>query len=156
VYLKGQGAVYTLTLPNPPRQRALATRKTSAKPLTDWERARRAIRGDQLQPKESTPVKESVESGFFAELENRGYLGLTEAILKILAENGHNFSQLKDDEKVTVAVTFREPSRTTGNQGQTGTQGSNPLAAWGNAPGQDGSTTWEGQNSAGGGMGFSG
>jgi tetratricopeptide (TPR) repeat protein len=156
VYLKGQGAVYTLTLPPPPRSRTLATRKTSTKPLTDWERARRAIRGDQSPPKESAPVKESAESGFFAELEKSGHLGLTEAILKILAENGHNFSQLKDDEKITVAVTFREPIRATGNQSQTGMQGGNPLAAWGNNTGQDGSVTWEGQNLAGGGMGFSG
>src|SRR5437879_12887418 len=101
VHLQGQGAVYTLTLPNPPRSRS-ATKKTVTKPLSDWERARRAIRGDQSQPKESAPVKESNESGIFAELEKSGHLGLTETILKILAENGHNFQQLAPDETITV------------------------------------------------------
>src|SRR5205807_3120108 len=111
VYLKGQGAVYTLTLPPPRRSPRVATKETLSKPLTDWERALRSVRGDQPTPQKSEPVKEPSERGVFAELEKGGYLGLTEAILRVLAENGHHFSQLAPDEKITVAVTFREPNR---------------------------------------------
>src|SRR6266849_2903317 len=146
VYLKGQGATYTLTLPPPPRSRPAATKKTSSKPLTDWERARHTLRGDQPQPQKSEPAKEPSEDGIFAELEKSGHLGLTEAILRVLAENGQHFSQLASDEKITVSVTFREPSRTTANQNQGGMQAGNPLNAWGNTPGLESPTTWDGQS----------
>src|SRR5439155_21363391 len=145
VYVKGQGATYTLTLPPPPRSRPAATKKTSSKPLTDWERARHTLSGDQPQPQKSEPAKEPSENGIFAELEKSGHLGLTEAILRALAENGHHFSQLAPDEKITVAVTFREPSRTTANQSQTGMQPGNALNAWGNTPEQESPTTCNGQ-----------
>jgi tetratricopeptide (TPR) repeat protein len=141
VYLKGQGALYTLTLPLPPRSRAVATKKTSTKPLTDWERALQSVRGDQPQPQKSEPAKESSENGIFAELDKSGHLGLTEAILKILAENGHHLSQLTPDEKITVAITFRQPTGLAANQSQTGVQSSNALNAWGNQP--ESPTTWE-------------
>src|SRR5205823_6229468 len=88
VYLKGQGVLYTLTLPPPSPSRAASTKKTSAAPVSDWERFRRSVRGDQPQPKESETVKESSEDGFFAELEKSGHLGITEEVLKILAANG--------------------------------------------------------------------
>lgn len=146
VYLKGQGATYTLTLPPPPRSLPIATKKTLSKALTDWERARQSVRGDQPQPQKSEPAKEPSENGIFAELEKSGHLGLTEAILRVLAENGHHFSQLAPDEKITVAVTFREPSHTTANQSQGGMQAANPLNSWGNTPGLESPTTWDGQS----------
>jgi tetratricopeptide (TPR) repeat protein len=154
VYLKGQGAVYTVTLPPPPRQRLLATKFTSSKPLTDWERARQSVRGDQ--PKQENSKPESHETGIFAELENSGHLGLTEAILRVLAENGHHFSNLAPDEKITVAITFRESGRSANQIQAGGAQTDNPLSAWGNKPMQEYPTTWENQNLRGGGLGFSG
>lgn len=141
VYLKGQGAVYTLTLPPPSRSRPAPTRKTIGQALNDWERIRRSIRGDEPPPKEAEPVKETTEKGIFAELDKSGLLGITEEVLKILAENGNNFSQLAGDEKITVVFTFREPTRSTANHIQSGNQRPNPLSAWGNQ--QDVPTTWE-------------
>jgi hypothetical protein len=138
VYLKGQGALYTLTLPPPSPSRAASTKKTSAAPVSDWERFRRSVRGDQPPSKETETVKESSEDGVFAELEKSGHLGITEEILKILADNGRNFSHLAPDEKITVAITFRQPKAAAANQSQPGAM--NGLNAWGNQ--QDASTTW--------------
>ncbi|HEV2945806.1 MAG TPA: hypothetical protein VGX70_00425, partial [Gemmataceae bacterium] len=104
VYLKGQGVLYTVTLPPPSPSRATIAKKTSAVPASDWERFRRSVRGDQPSPKETEAVKESSEDGIFAELEKTGHLGITEEVLKILAENGRNFSHLSPDEKITVAI----------------------------------------------------
>jgi tetratricopeptide (TPR) repeat protein len=141
VYLHGQGAVYTLTLPPLPRSRSPGRVELSLKPINDWERARQSLHGNEPQPKQSDTVKESNETGIFSALEKSGYLGITEAVLKILADNGQHFSQLPADEKITVAITFREPSAQTRNQSQLGNQMSNPLAAWGNQP--ETPTTWE-------------
>src|SRR5262249_20328640 len=121
VYLKGQGVVYTLTLPPPSPSLAASAKKTSTTATSDWERFRRSVRGDQARPKEAENVKEvSHEDGIFAELEKSGHLGITEEVLKILAENGRHFSHLAPDEKITVAITFRQVKAPTANQTQTG------------------------------------
>jgi tetratricopeptide (TPR) repeat protein len=132
VYLKGQGVLYTLTLPPPSPSRATSAKKTSSTPATDWERFRRSVRGDQPPSKETETVKESSEDGIFAELEKSGHLAISEEILRILADNGRNFSHLLPDEKITVAITFRQPKVVTANQNQAGA--SNGLSAWGNQP----------------------
>src|SRR6266851_5164467 len=118
IYVKGQGVLYALTLPPPSPSRAASTKKTSAAPMNDWERYRRSVRGDQPPSKETETVKESSEDGFFAELEKTGHLGITEEVLKILAENGRNFSHLSPDEKITVAITFRQQKAAAANQSQ--------------------------------------
>jgi hypothetical protein len=96
VYLRNQGVVYTVTLaldpgavrPQPPR--------AAAKPLTEWERLRQQIRGEKPQP--AAPAAEQKEPT------------LADTLLKVLAENGHNFSELTANESVTVVVTFRPPA----------------------------------------------
>jgi hypothetical protein len=141
VYLKGQGVLYTLTLPPPSPSQAASAKKTSTATTSDWERFRRSVRGDQARPKEAENVKESHEEvvGIFAELEKSGHLGITDEVLKILAENGRHFSHLAPDEKITVAITFRQVKAPTANQAQTGT--SNNLSTWGNQ--QDALNTWQ-------------
>jgi hypothetical protein len=144
VYLKGQGVVYTLTLPPPSQSLRPWIMKASSKPLTDWERTRQAMRGDSQVPKDPGPAKESQETGVFAALEKTGHLGITEGILKVLAENGHNLSQLAEDEKLTVIVTFRDlhfGAQTSQNQIDPG----NPLSAWGAIPEGQMQATWETQ-----------
>jgi len=140
-YLKGEGVVYALTLPPPSPSRPAATKKTYVRPLNDWDRARQSVRGDEPQPQPSEPAKQSKESGILAELEKSGHLDIADTILKILAENGHHFSQLGPSEKITVVVTFRQATRSIASQGQSGSQQTNPLNAWGNQP--DIPTTWE-------------
>lgn len=94
-YLKGHGVVYSLTLPPPARDPRPQAPKSPPKPLSDWERIRRDVRQEkpaaaeaENQPKEST---------------------LGDIVLKTLADNGRNFSQLGKDESLTVAITFRAP-----------------------------------------------
>ena len=70
--MKGQGVLYTLTLPSPSSSRATSVKKTSAALASDWERFRRSMRGDEPLPKETQTVKESSEDGIFAELEKSG------------------------------------------------------------------------------------
>jgi hypothetical protein len=92
VYIKGQGVVYTLTLPPP--QRALQEKeKPASKPISDWDRIRDEIH-QQKQPAEEKkePPREPT---------------LPELILGVLAENGRHFAQLGDNESITIAITFR-------------------------------------------------
>jgi tetratricopeptide (TPR) repeat protein len=91
VYLKGRGIVYTMTLPaelfrSPPREPA----QPPAKPLSDWERTRKEVRGEKV----TAAANEAPQPT------------LREVILKTLAENGRHL-QLADTEEVTVVVTLR-------------------------------------------------
>jgi hypothetical protein len=93
VYLEGHGVVYTVTLPPPPAAPQQSP-KAPGKPLTDWDRARKEIRGEKVEAPQRAPARRRT---------------LTEVILRTLAENGHHFTQLPEDESITVVVTFRRP-----------------------------------------------
>jgi tetratricopeptide (TPR) repeat protein len=95
VYLKGQGVVYSLTLPMaaPPLAKG---GKPADKPLTEWDRTRQELRGKKPATNEGgTPAPQGPS--------------LTNIILKVLADNGHHLKRLGENESVTVAVTFRPP-----------------------------------------------
>ncbi len=157
VYLKGHGAVYTVTLPPPPRVARPQGKKPPAKPLSEWDRTRRQIRGD------------NEESQYFADLESKQieawishfqdespHLWLTESILKILAENGHHFSQLPENESLTVAVTFRDSGQLRGQANQNANRGTleswgaqdQPLQTWQNQQPLQGLDQWQIQQPA--------
>jgi tetratricopeptide (TPR) repeat protein len=93
VYLKGQGVVYTLTLP-PAQPKAKAdAAKTPPKPVSDWDRVRGELRNEKAEAgHKDRPHKEPT---------------LAEVLLQVLAENGHHFGQLGENESLTVVVTFR-------------------------------------------------
>jgi hypothetical protein len=94
-YLKGQGVIFTLTLPPPERDPRPEPLKPAPKPPTEWERIRKEVRQEKPQTQDTAPpAKEPT---------------LSEVILKLLAENGQHFSQLGENESLTVAVTFRTP-----------------------------------------------
>jgi tetratricopeptide (TPR) repeat protein len=92
-YLKGYGVVYSMTLPLHYQDAVREPGKTAHKPLSQWERVRRELRGEKV------------------EAEDRGGEGkdasLAERVIQALADNGRHFSQLADAEQVTVAVTLR-------------------------------------------------
>lgn len=89
VYLKGYGAVFTLTLPPQPLTTGGELPKTG-KGLSEWERTRRELHGERV---EATPaLRESKPR-------------LDHTILRLLHRNGH-FLHLAEGEKVTVVVTF--------------------------------------------------
>jgi hypothetical protein len=98
VYLKGYGVVYTVTLPPPPHAVKPQPAKAAAKPLSDWERVRKEIRGDKAN--EPAPAAAEPPS-------------LADRILQVLARNGKHFSQLGAQERIAVVVTFREPDAAT-------------------------------------------
>jgi tetratricopeptide (TPR) repeat protein len=92
LYVKGHGVVFTisshLSLPE-------IDEPTSAtkKPLSDWELARKEMRGEKVDPaeRESTPRSPSH----------------LDKILKVIADNGRHLSQLDQNENLTVAITYR-------------------------------------------------
>jgi hypothetical protein len=94
VYLKGYGVVFTLTLPPQPLVTGQKTEKPAPKPVSEWDRIRRQLHGEKTQ---------TSGGGAAASQTPR----LDETILKVLADNGRHFTQLADNEKLTVVVTFR-------------------------------------------------
>jgi hypothetical protein len=108
VYLKGYGVVYTLTLPpQPPDAKPKAT-KPAAKPVSDWERVRKQVRGDKVE----------LLAGALIEREP----DLAEIVLRVLADNGRHFAHLGDTERLTVAVTFRGDGKKGDQRPTTGTR----------------------------------
>jgi tetratricopeptide (TPR) repeat protein len=93
-YLKGQGVVYTVTLP-PGRDPRPQPPAAAPKPVSDWDRTRRELRGEPPPP---APAKPAAKDPSVADV-----------ILRALADNGHHFSQLGEGESITVVVTFRDP-----------------------------------------------
>jgi tetratricopeptide (TPR) repeat protein len=107
VYLKGQGVVYTLTLPRPQPKAKPGAAPPAPKPVSDWDRVRRELHNEKPEAlKKVPPPREPT---------------LEEILLKVLAENGHHFTQLGDNESLTVVVTFRggdpAPASTTATAG---------------------------------------
>jgi hypothetical protein len=92
VHLPGRGVVFTATVPIPSRNPLGTGPKVDDKPLSAWERERRALRGDSDEKVAKT---------------DSGLPSVSETILKLLAENGKHFAELGPDEPVTVAVVFR-------------------------------------------------
>src|SRR5262249_26208432 len=87
------------TLPPPPPPTTQPKTQT-VKPLSDWEATRKQLRGEEVKQARAPAAKQP---------------DLAEALLKLLADNGHNFS-LAPQEAVTVAVVFRAATPTkTGN-----------------------------------------
>jgi hypothetical protein len=95
VYLKDYGVVYTVTLPPPPNGMTPGPTVgvVTLTPLSPWERTRKELRGEKIE-NEGKVVS--------------GSPSLSEVILKVLADNGKNFTRLAEGERITVAVTFRD------------------------------------------------
>lgn len=70
--------------------------------LSDWEKARRDVRGEKTESQPSNASSFRMQS-------NCAPGNLTEKILKVVAENGHNFKQLSGAENITVVITFAPP-----------------------------------------------
>lgn len=90
-YLRGSGAVYSTTLPFLLSQPAHDPTQPLPKPLSEWDRLRKELRGEKVDPEKSAAPAQ---------------VSLTETILKVLAENGRHFAQLPENESITVAVTL--------------------------------------------------
>ncbi len=91
-YLKGYGVVFTATLPWDSRNPVTESPKSAPKPLSEWDRVRNELRG----------VKVEADAG-----KTRPSTSLADVVLIALADNGRHFSQLGENERVTVAITLR-------------------------------------------------
>lgn len=91
VYLEGQGIIYTATLAS------LQSRgKVEAAPppaVDEWESIRRQIRNVKEEPKKAEDSKPPE---------------LSDVVLKLLAEYGHHFSQLRESESLILILTVRD------------------------------------------------
>ncbi len=125
VYLKGQGVVFTLTLPpqgrvvHDPHSKQLVdvtactkchvdaavtkifeAAKTASVPGDEWAKIRNQVRGVKEEPK-----KPAVPKNKAPEVCGPGTVG--EAVLRVLADHGQHFARLGDNESITVVITFR-------------------------------------------------
>jgi hypothetical protein len=94
VYVKGQGVVFTVTLPPPQHSPLPEPVKAEPKPPSDWDLARQQLHG--AKPPAADKKRQRKEPT------------TADAILKVLADNGHHFGQLDAKESLTVVVTFRK------------------------------------------------
>lgn len=92
VYLKGQGVVYTATLASLQAPSKAAKAETT-KPVSEWERVRRQLHNEKEEPKKVQASKSPT---------------LSDVLLEVLAENGHHFSQLGDNESLTLVLTVHK------------------------------------------------
>jgi tetratricopeptide (TPR) repeat protein len=95
VYLEGQGIIYTATLGSlQPRGKA---ETTPPPPVDEWESIRRQIRREKDEPPKTEASKP---------------LELSEVLLKLLADHGRHFSQLKENESLIIILTVRDDGTT--------------------------------------------
>jgi hypothetical protein len=91
VYLKGQGIVYTATVPTHFQKAVGGADSPATKQLTEWERVRRELRGEKVESEKDKP---------------RDDTSIADAVLRVLADNGKNLGRLPEGENVTVALTL--------------------------------------------------
>jgi hypothetical protein len=94
VYLKGQGIVYSLTIPLHFQKPVAEAGKPAPKELTPWERVRKELRGEKA---EAEKPREHADTS------------IADVVLKVLAENGKNLTRLPEGESVAVAITLPAP-----------------------------------------------
>jgi hypothetical protein len=96
IYLKNYGVVFSVTIPVKSVESVHGVIQAPAPAQSDWEQARSELRGETREYKGKTAGPEPIS--------------LTDALLKVLAENGRHFSQLGGEERLTIAVTLRTPA----------------------------------------------
>lgn len=105
VYLPGYGVLIQLTAPMPFQEAVTVTKvERGAKKVSQWEVARRKLRGEFRIPLVEQLIVSAVPDS--THLPTRAQL--TERMLDVLAENGHNFRELSPDERLTVDLVFRD------------------------------------------------
>jgi tetratricopeptide (TPR) repeat protein len=118
VYLLGHGVIYSATLSSlQPPAKAEADSTVSELTLaivqhdSEWDSIRRQVRNEKEKPKKPEESKPP---------------SLSDVLLKVLAENGHHFSQLGENERLTIVLTVHEtkaapaPHRKSGGSGSGG------------------------------------
>jgi hypothetical protein len=94
VYLKGYGVHFTTSLAAQLEQLNVPVAKPVKNPLSQWERTRQELRGVPMAAEEKSAPSPQVT--------------LADRLLKVLADNGQHFSQLPEEERLTITVTLRK------------------------------------------------
>jgi len=119
VYLDGYGVVYQLE--TPPLYQVIevveAQHPAPRKPLSVWEKTRRRLRGEKVEELDLLEYRLRTVTKQLASAPTKDQM--VEKLLALLAENGHNFEHLADDDRLTVAITFRQAAASAGDKSKT-------------------------------------
>jgi len=128
-YLEGHGVVYQLTAPRlfeEPEKKKADT--VAAKSVTRWEATRQRLEGktDASAQAQADAPRKSWPLGFEVRYPRTRPTKsiLVEGLLDMLAENGHNFRELKPDEQVSIAITFSKDEKPVDGRQKAGGQAS--------------------------------
>jgi hypothetical protein len=94
VYLKNYGVVFSLTVPVHFMEPFRLDDKPATKPLSDWDRTRKELRGEKLDASAAPAKSKDVT--------------IADILLRVLAENGSHFAQLGERDQLTIAATLRQ------------------------------------------------
>jgi tetratricopeptide (TPR) repeat protein len=90
-YLKGYGVIYMVTLPPSSWPLLPTLAQPAAKPPSEWERTRKELHGEKVG---ADKVPQAPQTS------------LAEVLMKVLADNGQHFTQLAEEERLSVVVTL--------------------------------------------------
>lgn len=93
IYLKGQGVIYTMTLPPSAEDPRPEAPRPPQRTVSDWDRVRRELRNEKPEDEDQSKKTKHATLG--------------DMVLKVLADNGHHLAQLGANESLTIAITFR-------------------------------------------------
>jgi hypothetical protein len=92
-YVHGCGVVFNVSLPVRLQHAPQPLEKATREPISQWQRVQKELRGEKL---EDEPKASQHKSDVWVD-----------GLLRLLAENGSHFRELADEERVTLALTFR-------------------------------------------------
>jgi hypothetical protein len=92
VYLPHYGIVFTATVTWGGKNPVTSAATPAPKVLSQWEQIRKELRGETIK----SPDRKGV----------RTEPSLADTVLKVMSENGRHFSQLREDENLTVVLTL--------------------------------------------------
>jgi hypothetical protein len=92
-YLYGFGVLFSMTMPLHFQEPVATPAKPEPAPLSPWDETQRELRGEKLDPADKKRAAKQAS--------------VADVVLRILADNGHHFSQLSADEQIVVSITLR-------------------------------------------------
>jgi tetratricopeptide (TPR) repeat protein len=92
-YIKNEGVLFSVSLPVHFHESLSKPFLPPRKVVSQWERVQRELRGEKIEADSGAPEQKNET--------------VADAVLRLLAENGQHFSQLPENERLTVAITLR-------------------------------------------------
>jgi tetratricopeptide (TPR) repeat protein len=98
-YLKSEGVMFSVSLPVHFHESLNKPKLPARKTLSQWERVQKELHGEKVDADSGRPEQKNDT--------------IADAVLRLLAENGRHFTQLAENERLTVAITLRSPQCST-------------------------------------------